>query len=278
MNFSPLIAKKNYSFDELINIYLNAKDTIRSYNFINCSYGISNLFFDNKLREKFSNSYISKIEYGFCRYRTFDDFKIISHSSEFAYLENVSSHFKPKMIGKGKLTVDGWNFGFGLNNGYGYVISNSFFLLLEHISAINWNRIDFEVLSNDTNLRLLQKKYDEKYKFGYLFSTGISFKANNQIILGTEYTHNIVFNNVTTKEFVKMLLFDNLFQFWIELLDPILREKYREYYPLVKFLYKNSISITLWQLRKTNESFPFGNHKIPLNINKLSINISYIFE
>ncbi len=277
-NFNPLFAEKNYSISELLSIYINANDTVKSFNFISVSYGISNIYFENKLQEKFSNSYICKIDYGFCRNKKFDEFRIISHSSEFAYLESISSHFKPKMIEKGELTVDGWNFGFGLNNGYGYVITASTSLLLEHISAINWNRIDFEVLSNDTNIRLLQKKYDEKFKFGYLFSTGISFKSNNQLIIGTNYSHNIVFNKVSTREFIKMLLFDNLFQFWIELLDPIIREKYREYYPIVKFLYKNSISMTLWQLRKSNESFPFGNHKIPLNINNFSIKVSYIFE
>ncbi|MEJ5244240.1 MAG: hypothetical protein WHV28_00860 [Bacteroidota bacterium] len=279
--FNPLLADNNYSIEELLKIYINSNDTVKSLNYLSVSYGISNLLFGNRFKDDFSNNYVSKIEYGFYRDRFFDEFNILSFSSGFVYLENISSHFKPQKIEKvekGELTVDGWNFGFGLNNGYGYNISNSYNLLLEHISAINWNRIDFEVLSRDTNLLYLQKKYDEKYKFGYLYSAGISFQANNKIIIGTKYSQNIIFNDVNTKDFLKMLLFDNLFQFWIELFDPVLRDKFKEYYPLLKFLYKNSISITFSNLRKTKESFPFGDHNIPLNINNATIHISYIFE
>lgn len=276
--FNPLLADNNYSIEDLLKIYIKSNDTVKSLNYLSVSYGISNLLFGNKFKDDFSNNYVSKIEYGFYRNRFFDKFNIISHSSEFAYIENISSHFRPPKIEKGELTVDGWDFGFGLNNGYGYKISNSYNLLLEHISAVNWNRIDFEVLSNDTNLLYLQKKYDEKYKFGYLFATGISFQANNKIIIGTKYSQNIIFNDANTKDFLKMLLFDNLLQFWIELFDPVLRDKFKEYYPLLKFLYKNSISITFSNLRKTKEIFPFGGHNIPLNINNVTINISYIFE
>lgn len=275
---NPLLADNNYSIEELLKIYINSNDTVKSLNYLSVSYGISNFLFGNRFKDDLSNNYVSKIEYGFYRDRFFDEFNILSFSSEFVYLENISSHFKPQIIEKGELTVDGWNFGFGLNNGYGYKISNSYNLLLEHISAINWNRIDFEVLSKDTNLLYLQKKYDEKYKFGYLFAAGISFYANDRIIIGTKYSQNIIFNNVNTKDFLNILLFDNLFQFWIELFDPVLRDKFKEYYPLLKFLYKNSISITFSNLRKTKESFPLGDHNSPLNINNFSINISCIFE
>jgi len=271
-------ANKIYSLSELTDIYFNIGDTSKSRNIVIISYGPVKFSFNDDFIEKLSTSYSTKLFYGFHRKRYFDNPNIVSHSSQFAYIENSSSHFKPKVITKGKLTLDGWGFGFGLKNGYGYVISKAGELLLNHEAAINWQRIDFEVLSANQRLQQLQNKFDEKFKFGYLHSGGFEWQFSQDFVIGVNYNSNIIFNNTDTKRFLQILLFDNLFQFWIEFFDTILREKFQNSYPITKWIYKNSISILFTKIRTQKEYFPFHSNKIPLNSNSFALSITYIFE
>ncbi len=71
--FNPLLADNNYSIEELLKIYINSNDTVKSLNYLSVSYGISNLLFGNRFKDDFSNNYVSKIEYGFYRDRFFDE-------------------------------------------------------------------------------------------------------------------------------------------------------------------------------------------------------------
>lgn len=278
VNFIECNANKSYSLSELLDIYFNINDTLKNKYYVKISYGPVNFSFNNDFKEKFSISYCSKLHYGFFRKKYYDNPKILSHSSEYISIENNSSHFKPKIFAKGNLTIDGWGISFGSRNGYGYILPSAGELLLNHEAALNWQRIDFEIMANNIELQAYQNKFDEKFKFGYFYSGGLDWQFSYNFSLGIAYNSNIIFNNTNTKNFLQILLFDNLFQFWIEFFDPILREKYQSYYPLVKWIYKNTLSYLFIKIRTQKEYFPFENSKIPLNSVGFTISVTYLFE
>lgn len=272
------IYANDYSFNDLLVEYLKLNDTTKTKNIIQFSYGPSNVYFSEGSDEKISLSYTSRLIYGFFRNRNYHDFDIVSQSSEFVYLNNTSSHFKPRFIKKGDLTIDGWGFGFGLNSGFGYYLFDNLILFLNHSVDVNWQRFDFEILSEKKTFQDLQKRFDEKFKFGYNYSSNLNFLMNERYKFGISYDQNLIFNRTNTKSIIKILLFDNFFQFWIEFLEPILVEKYKDNYPLIKWFYKNSISYFLWNVRSSREYFPFENDAIPLNSKSVMINFTFIFE
>lgn len=221
------------------------------------SYGLTSIDPKFFLPEKMASAYTSQIDYGFTRIRDYEKYpSIFAHSSEFAFFGNISSHLKPKSIAKDGFTVDAWRFGFGIRNGMGYNFSNAK-LFLSHLGAIAWTRTDFENLSQIKQNQDIQLKFDEKMKFGTVYSGGVELSLFSFLNIAVDYEHAIVLKNYTATSLIGSWMIDNILQRWIDFIDPILMREFKENYPLIKWFYKNSISIMLYEIRSRSGGFPF---------------------
>lgn len=255
----------DFSFKDLFLNYFSEDKKLENLITLRASYGITKPFCDFDVEQDISKSYTARIDYGFSRIKQFEELpEIFAHSSEYAYVKNISSHLKPKSISKGDLTIDAWGFGFGIKNGYGYNLNNGGKFFLNHSGTINWTRTDFEVLSLIAKNADKQLRFDEKMKFGTEYAGGIEYRIYDFWNVALDYEHSITFDNMNYGEFFSAWALDNLFQRWIDFFDPILINEFREKYPLMKWVYKNSVSLLFYNIRSKNSTFPFGNDK-PLN-------------
>ncbi len=253
--------ENEYRVRDLLTHFFIDEDKLENLVTLRFYYGPINTDLGLLGKDGIATSYNARIDYGFSRikeYRTYPD--LFSHSSEFAFISNISSHLKPQFISKDGLTMDVWRFGFGIRNGMGFNYENNRKLFLTHASSIAWTRIDFEVISQENRDATKQLIFDEITKFGTVYSGGIDYRLADFLNISAEYEHSLVFENFTYSGYLGAWMTDNILQRWIDFLDPIFIKEFGNNYPTMKWFYKNAVSILLSEIRSQRGTFPFGSH------------------
>ncbi|MBM2815832.1 MAG: hypothetical protein HW421_2594 [Ignavibacteria bacterium] len=228
--------------------------------------------------EKLSPAYIGDIRYGFTRiYKELDlvDENLIYLASEFAFLNNYSSHLKPASIPNIGITQDNWRFGFGMNNGFGYKLKNSNFILY-HSGAFVWSHIDFEGNAKLAGNQALLKMFDEKFRFGSIWEGGVKYQLTGPFYLKIGYEHSIVFPQFYWWKWFGSWTLENLSQRWLDFFETGFINHNPTTYPIYRFLIKNSLSLLLYELRREQMNWPFES-EAPLNYDCFKMGITIIF-
>jgi len=253
--------ENEYKVRDLLTNFFIDEDKLENLVTLRFGYGIIDTELGFIGDDGIATSYNARIDYGFSRikeYKTYPD--LFSHSSEFTFISNISSHLKPRNIPKDGLTLDAWRFGFGIKNGMGYNLNNGGKVFLSHASSIAWTRIDFEVISHNQRDAKKQLIFDEVMKFGNVYCGGIDYRLADFLNFSAEYEHSLVYENFTYSEYLGAWMTDNILQRWIDFLDPILIKEFGNNYPAMKWFYKNAVSILLSEIRSQRSTFPFASH------------------
>lgn len=207
----------------------------------------------------FKNTYSFNFHYGFIRLD--DEIEslpgIFKHSSEYTFLENISSTFKNFDNPSIGTNTDTWGFGFGLEDGFGIKSGNERLYLL-HSTGFSWTHIDFDItdIENDPRFTVL-KPYDERIKSGMFYSGGLRYEFIERFAIDMKYRKNIIQSDFIFKEWFYSYLFDNITQRWIDYFEPDFIEIFGKNYIWMKFIYKNALSFLMYQMRENNAHYPF---------------------
>lgn len=202
---------------------------------------------------------------------------IFRHRSEFVFLGNKSSDFKTFDIPEGKIYTDTWRFGFGLKDGFGFIVNNGDRLFLNHTASITFSNIDFDDLPPSNNVRERINDYDNKLKFGINYVSSIDYQLGDIFAITLAYDHSLVFDDYQFGNWLGMWVFDNITQRWIDYYELDFLEEFGRNYPVMKFIYKNALSFIVYRLRVQESYFPFESDPA-MSFDTFRIGIKLLFE
>ena len=261
------------SISELFHTFLTSQELLITKPFINFSTGFSDSFLPAKLHmDNMPRTNNFTFEYGFLLLDTNSIFpQIIDYSSQFAYIESNTNKYGFFKRNKLDLYDNQFNFGVGLRSGLGYQ-TDAYELYLLHTSSFLWGYFDYDVYEASSFFNA----FDNRYKFGWRGSAGLEFRFTKHLLLGFSYEHSNIYSGFEFLPWAGSWLVDNILQRWIDLLDPVFIKEIGYSYPLLKFLYKNTVSIVMSEIRNIKQYYPF-NSDYSLLHRKLSINLKLFF-
>ncbi len=265
--------------EKFVRNFYSKPDYVENQNFISAEYGLSFISIPISLFDKrFMNTFQLNFKYGYYRedLRTRIPF-MFRHQGEFAFLSNISTNFKTFKIKPSGVITDTWRWGFGLNDGYGYFTGKNSKLLLNHSVAFVWSHIDFDISNYNLKEQKLVNLVDENFKFGEIYSGGIDFTLFENISMNFNYENTIVYPDLDYLKFTGMWLFDNLVQRTPDIFEDDFIELFGANWGWIKFLYKNSVSLIFWNLRREQSYFPIESNE-SINFDSYKIGLKYIFD
>ncbi len=266
------------AFEKFIEGLYKKPKYVKNENIMDLSYGLTQPNFPSAVfDEALAPAYASEFLYGFFRMNDKVNIPgVIYHSSEYVMLSNISSHFKPGEQTPEGLTTDTWRFGFGLRNGYGYELGGNRAFMFYHDGAITWSSIDFELdARKDRNNKVIMR-YDEEMKFGTKFGSGLIYRFGSVLHLNIGYSHTLVFPESNTFKIFGAWMVDNIVQRWIDVFEDDLKERFGEFWPLLSFVYKSSMSLILYELRRNQMNWPFASDA-PISFDSVKFGVSFVF-
>jgi len=260
-----------------INNFYSKPDHVVNQVLLIGEYGLSSLNSYNLTSAvKFSPTQNLEFYYGFIRVDTeTGNPGLFKHQSEFVFIGNVSTDFKTFDVDYSEYGTDAWRFGFGLNDGFGFMVNGEPTLFLSHSTAFSFSRIDFYNFPQGEADRKIFRQFNHEFKFGQIYSGGIKYKIHSIFHVNAQYEISQYYGNYQFLPWFGMWLIDNVLQRWIDYFEPDLIKVMDNNYPWVKFVYKNFISLLSYQLRKHEMYFPFDS-EAPLYYDAFKIGITLI--
>ncbi|MBX3044158.1 MAG: hypothetical protein KIT33_04215 [Candidatus Kapabacteria bacterium] len=260
-----------------VNNFYSKPDYVENQVYLAGEYGISNLNSYNLTSAvKFAPTQNIEVHYGFIRIDTeTGDPGLFKHQSEYAFLGNISTDFKTFDLSGTGFGTDAWRFGFGLNDGFGFIMNNEPQLFLNHATAISFLRTDFYDLPKGEEDLKFVNQFNREFRFGMVYSGGLRYKIHSVIHLNAEYEISQYYGDFKFFPWFGMWMLDNALQRWIDYFERDLINVLKHNYPWVKFVYKNFISFLSYQLRKHEMFYPFKS-EAPLFYDAYKIGITLI--
>ncbi len=242
---------------------------------VSANYGRSFTDINQKTITKFSEIHNLDFYYGFVRVNEKIKFKNnFSHQGEYLFLSNMSTNFKTFKFDLDGIVTDAWRFGFGLNDGFGINVNKNR-LYFNHSTAFTWLRADVDYFSGDSLDISFIKRFDERFKFGNLYKTGITFQVWDIMNIEASYEHSYYFPDFQFFPWMGSWIIDNVLQRGPELFERELQEEFGNYYPYIKILYKNLVSIIMTEFRRSSGYAPFSSEQT-LNYDTIKIGLVLI--
>lgn len=253
-----LVIESENRWELFLKNFYSKPDYVKNQTLLSAFYGRSFTDINQNNITNFSDIHNLDFYYGFIRVNEKIKYKDnFQHQGEYVFLSNTSTNFKTFQFDVKGIVTDSWRFGFGLNDGYGvYFLGNKLFL--NHSTAFTWIRIDVDYFSGDSLDINFIKRFDERFKFGSLYSAGITYQLYDFINFDINYEHSYYFPNYDFLPWFGSWIFDNVLQRGPELFQREIEAELEDFYPYFKIIYKNLISIITTELRRHNGYFPFS--------------------
>lgn len=230
------------------------------------------------ISKKFAKTYPIEFRYGFIRqnYETGVP-GMFRHERDYFLLGNISSTFKSFTPDYSFLNTHIWRFGPGIENGFGYYKADGRpGLLLKHNSSLIWTHIDFDGTGNLGDEKYI-KYFDEKIKFGSIWSGGIDYTINDYVAVSVDFEQAMIIPDFRFGVWTASFILDNAIQKWPDFFEPDLMPLMGKKWGFVKFLYKNFASFVLYSVRAEDVWAPFpaeGPEPIMIRSYKVGVSIS----
>ena len=264
------------SFDEFISRMNFAKTDI-NYNLIEFKTGYYGVTFNKSaLRQNFAPAYLMEIKYGFFRIDTaYSRSRLVKTASEYTFIGNMSSHMKPRNWVSPGLTTDNWRFGFGFTNGWGWRIGNKSRLILTHAGDLVWSHIDIEQSLSERERQKYLDDFDDIYKFGNSYSSGISLIMGG-VSISTRYEHLAVYPSVVGGKWLASSSLELVLQRSIDYFSQELINRNTLFAPVLIYTAKTLLSTAIYEMKRNKSFFPFSS-TAPINYDGVQISIKYLF-
>jgi len=225
---------------------------------LSLNYGFSEIS-RTDLEAPFSDNNLIELKLGYTYKKTTKYSENIEKSTfNYGFLNRNSTELTGSSEATSDIETDNWQFGLGWSGGYGYKISEGASITPYYTSSLTWTNLDF----TDDSLRYqederIKSLYDETFRFGSSYETGVRVQATSLIALEGGYERSIVFER-------------HLFWKWagsgiIELaangiLDVFIKEVFKSSPsagPVVFLLLKTALGYGLYELRQDKMNWPF---------------------
>lgn len=194
---------------------------------------------------------------------------------DYIHISNINSDYG-NIKDPANVITEGWQFGFGDYQGYGWAFSENADLILYHGGNFTWNILEFNGMSDTFQFGNKLDRFSQKLKFGSAFEAGMNFRVFNSLGLNVSYEQSHTFPA-------------HLFWYWAgsELLEEIAKSFANNFIqditsrnstagPIIYFLIKNGISYGFYELRKKNMNWPIST-EAPLVFERFKIGLNYSF-
>jgi hypothetical protein len=262
------------NWNKLFDFFLYSQNKLINHPMISVGGGLS---FPNVSERILSNPLplgnFLNLEYGFVRYDSSYPLKDLrEYSSEFIFIEDNTNSYGLFDTKENELYQNIFSFGLGLCSGFGIsLFDNTHQLYGLHSTAFIWSYFDYDVYPDAAYFNTYQN-----WKFGNKGTATIEYRFNDNINVDLEYEHINMYSGMKYGEWVGSWFIDLLLQRWIDILDPLFIDKIGYSYPIIKFLYKNSIATILSEARKIKQFYPF-NSDYSLLERRIAIRLKFIF-
>ncbi|MFC2131776.1 hypothetical protein ACFLSQ_10105 [Bacteroidota bacterium] len=265
------------SFDKFIERIEYSKN-VKNHNIIGIFYGYSGFSYQHKdIFSKLAPAFLTEVQYGFTRMEeNYLKSGLVHFASETAFLGNYSSHMTLKQLKSEGKTTDCWRFGFNFSNGYGYDSGKIGRILLYHSGSIAWYKIDFENPGESVKEQQRYDVFDEKFRFGSSFGTGVRHYFYDGFSLDIGYEHSLVFPKFLTGKWMTSAFTELLIQRTIDFFAEDLINKHKDYFPVYNFFIKNAVSMAFYELRRNQMNWFFDSEP-PVNYDRFRLGLSFTF-
>ena len=244
---------------------------------IELSFGFSSISLPAKYNSVYAPNYSLGLRYGFTRIYPLIVPDRYYFANEFVFAENISSHLKPKEIPTRNITTDNWKFGCGYRNGYGYKLKDDNFLVFYHSGSLDWSRIDFEISPVNPSEQNFIRKYDEEFKFGTSFESGIRYEMFDMVFTGLLFERSLVFQDFDFFQWISASVPELCLQRLIDYYGDDLIEEYPDFYPIAAFILKSAFSFIVYEIKERNQYWPWESGQPVVN-NNFKLGFTYLFK
>lgn len=243
---------------------------------ISLNYGFSDISRTDVVTPFANNNLIElKLGYAYKKLSKYADF-IDKSTFNYLFLNRNSTELAGGSGTTSDIETNNWQFGVAWSGGYGYIVGTEASITPYYTSTLNWTNIDFQDDSLSADDERIKQLYDETFRFGTSYETGLRMQATRLIVLEAGYERAIVFER-------------HLFWKWagsgiIELaanglLDVFIKEVFKSSPaagPIVFFVLKSALGYGLYELRQDKMNWPFPSAP-PIAFDNIKFGVTFVF-
>lgn len=207
----------------------------------------------------FSDNNLLELKLGYKYKKTTKYSKNIEKSTfNYGFINRNSTELIDGSESTSDIETNNWQFGFGRSGGYGYKIGAESSVTPYYTSSLTWTNLNFADDSLSGNDERIKQLYDESFRFGSSYETGVRVQVTSLLALEGGYERSMVFER-------------HLFWKWagsgiIEItshgvLDIFIKEVFKSSPsagPIVFLLLKTALGYGLYELRQDKMNWPFS--------------------
>lgn len=275
---SNLLAQRKIS--DISSSIFNTDENSRP--FIELNYGISTLRHEN-ISIEFKNPGLAGIRIGYATIKKQKENDILEENESYIFASYLANDINFNAESGIKVNPDGWDFGLGNKDGFGYKLNN--FAIIPYIqSSIFWSNIktalpDIRTFSGDfynKQTRDALSYYDGSFRFGTGSEAGIELKISQFISISGAYETAVIFPRHLFWKQLGSYFFEN---FSLVVADYFVEEVMKSTPaagPIVNFFLKNGLSFAFYKLKQTKMNWPFAS-AAPLTYEAFKIGVKFTF-
>ena len=243
---------------------------------LSLNYGFSEIS-RTDVEAPFSDNSLIELKLGYTYKKTTKYSESIEKSTfNYGFLNRNSTELAGGSETTSDIETNNWQFGFGWSGGYGYKLGAESSVTPYYTSSLTWTNLDFTDDSLSVNDERIKQLYDESFRFGSSYETGVRVQATSLIALEGGYERSIVFER-------------HLFWKWagsgiIELaahgvLDVFIKEIFKSSPsagPVVFLLLKTALGYGLYELRQDKMNWPFPSAP-PIALDNIKFGVTLTF-
>ncbi|GBD89899.1 hypothetical protein BMS3Abin04_00612 [bacterium BMS3Abin04] len=273
-----IFAQKDSS-NESINIF-NLDENSKP--FIELNYGISTVRHKNVSAE-FKNPGLTGIKIGYTKINKQKGNDILEENESYIFASYLASDLNFNTESGIKVNPDGWNFGLGNRDGFGYKLNN--FAIIPYMqSSIYWSNLkvslpDVRTFNGDFYTRQTRDElnyYNGSFRFGTRSEAGIDLKFGQLISISGAYETAVIFP--------RHLFWKQAGSYFLESFSLVVADYFVEEVmnsspaagPIVNFFLKNGLSYAFYQLKRDKMNWPFAS-AAPLTYETFKIGLKFTF-
>ena len=244
---------------------------------IEFTYGISQISLEN-FQSNFSDVGMLELKLGYTfQRRSFYGKNTLRFTNGFAFLNHNSSDLAYNSKKVNELSSEMWQFGVGRKVGYGLNFG-SVSLVPYTSNSFVWSRLDMQdyttsAFQNDIDII---NRYNESFRFGSSYESGINFQLTRMISIQTQLNRTIVFERHQFGKHLISMLVEEGGLFLLETFTDNVLENDPIAGTIVTFLLKSGYSYGLYQLRTQNMYWPYRS-AAPLSYISFKFGTSFTF-
>jgi hypothetical protein len=169
-----------------------------------------------------------------------------------------------------------WQFGVGWSKGFGYRMGENASIAPYYTSSLTWSNIDFTDDSLSPNDERIKELYDETFRFGSSYETGVRVQATSLISLEAGYERSIVFERHLFWKWAGSAIIEGAAN---GLLDVFIKEVFKSSPsagPIVFFVLKTALGYGLYELRQEKMNWPFSSAP-PIAMDNFKFGVMFTF-